>query len=355
MRSESRINQRSGAGGERLLRGLWGSGSTAFALGRVYFFCGTAGWSEGDIVCVFDSFEYMQVPIFSPAGVIVSAGAVCPELIGFLSKTGIPYLILKEPFSEELAGKVALLDTERDLLIIDPSIDTLNDYALQKKAVGSRTAEMLISAEPSERIIVGKKRGGALVTGAYGGDMFDMLLSVAERFCSQPVSVSLPLPLAKADKDGFFDRAEAIFRAAVYGNFSVQLEGYRSADDIVRALSYLHRVFCRLEGEGREFNGYLCRGVLIDAPIWLCRPSPYPKADFVCFDMDKLTSLLLGYEISCADEADASGELLLGVWKNYFSRFATGCPIRAKSKLLASSEFFRKWTELAYVDELYIE
>ena len=179
MRAELRINQRSGAGGERLFRGIWGSGGTAFALGKIYFFSGKAEWSDGDIVCVFDSFEYTSGPLFSPAGVIVSAGAVCSELIGFLSKTGIPYLILKEPFSKECAGKVALLDTERDLLIIDPSIDTLNDYALLKKAVGSRTAEMLISTESGEKIISGRKKGGALVTGMREGDLFDMLLSVA--------------------------------------------------------------------------------------------------------------------------------------------------------------------------------
>ena len=356
MRSELRINQRAwDTGGESLFRGIWGSGGTAFAIGKIYFFHGSAGWSEGDIVCVFDDFEYTAGPLFSPAGVIISAGAVCSELIGFLSKTGIPYLILKEAFSEEYAGKVALLDTERDILIIDPSIDTLNDYALLKKAVAPRTAEILLSAEPSEKIIMGRKKGGALVTGVRDGDIFDMLLGVAEQFCSLPVTVSLSLPSVHSEMESFFERAEAIFRAAVYGNFSVQLEGYRNAEDIVSALSYMHRVFCRLEEEGREFNGYLCRGILIDAPVWLSRASPFPKADFVCFDMDRLTSLLLGREISCADDADVSGELLMGVWKNYFSHFALGCPIRAKSKLLSSSEFFRKWLELAYVDELYIE
>ena len=357
MRVEARIKERNLAarrGGETVCRGIWGSGGAAFAVGKIYFFEGRCAWSEGDIVCVFDGFEQSERPLFSPAGVIISARAVSSGLIGFLSRTGIPYLILKEPFSSEHAGKVALLDTERDILIIDPCIDTLNDYALTKKSPASVTAELLSAGSLSDSMIRGKKRGGALITPSFEKvDIFDMLLCAAERFCSLPLTVSLSVPIGRSD--AFCDAVEAVFRAAVYGDFSVELSGYRSREDVSAALSYMHRVFCRLEQEGREFNGYLCRGLLIDAPIWLTRPSPFPKADFICFDIDRLTSLLLGREILSADEADAAEEPLLAVWKNYFSKFAPDCAVRVKSKLLTSSELIRKWSELVRVDEFYLE
>ena len=356
MRAELRAKGLAVSRGETVCRGIWGSGGSAFALGKIYFlFNGKSAWSEGDILCVFDGFEYTQGPMPTPAGVIMSAEAVCPELLGFLSKSGIPYLILKEPFSLDCVGKVALLDTERDMLIIDPSIDTLNDYAMMKKAVGQRTAELLALSEKADKIIKGKKRGEILVTPCIEGDMFDMLSGLAERFCSLPITVSLSVPLTSGERDSFCDAAEAVFRAAVFGNFSVMLGGYKSSEDIVSALSLMHRSFCALEEGGREFNGYLCRGLIIDTPIWLSRFMPFPKADFLCFDLDRITSLLLGRDASDTDGVDAAEEMLLSVWKNYFSRFAPSCPIKAKSKLLSTSEFLRKWSELAYIDELYLE
>ena len=357
MRSELRTRGLTVSGGETVCRGIWGSGGRSFALGKIcVLVSGKGAWAEGDIVCVFDSFDYGSGPMPSPAGVIVSADTVCSELIGFLSKTGIPYLILKEPFSAQCAGKVALLDTERDMLIIDPSIDTLNDYAMMKKAVSYSTAQMLEICESTDKIIKGKKRGEILVTPSYEtGDLFDMLSGLAENFCSRPITVSLSVPLEASDRESFCDAAEAVFRAAVFGKFSVLLGGYKSSEDIISALSLMHRAFCALEQGGREFNGYIPKGILIDTPIWLSRPMPFPKADFVCFDMDRLTSLLLGSEVSDTDGVDAAEEMLLSVWKNYFLRFLPVCPIKAKSKLLATSEFIRKWSELAYIDELYFE
>ncbi len=349
MRSESKAWLGIDRGEEFICRGVWGSGGASFALGKLFFCRRGSSWAEGDIVCVFDSFEYAG-PLFSPSGVVISAGAASSALISFLSKTGIPYLIIKEPFSEEYAGKVALLDTERDLLIIDPCIDTLNDYAQQKKTLG-RAAELLAA---ERGMIVGKKRGGALITPEGDGDIYDFLVSAAERFCPRPITVSLKVPAASSEEI-FCDRAEALMRAAVYGNFSLCLEGYRGADDISSALSLLGRVFCSLSKEGREFNGYLRRGILIDAPLWLSSPSPLAKSDFICYDLDRLTSRLLGCKIEDARVVDASSSALIKVWSSYFSRYAPACHLQAKSKLLTDSAFFREWSELASIEELYLE
>lgn len=345
---------------ERVVKGVWGSGGGAVALGRVY--PPEAVSSEACILCLLDRSDVetaeRRSSFFSPSGVILAASIISPELLNFLIASRLPYLIIKEELSHEIMGRVALLDAGRDILIVDPDIDTLNRYAAANR-ISQESALELASECGENRVgftLKNDARGGVLVRAdrtVSSAELFDALLDIAEECCGAPVSFGLDLSHIRSCNESFCERAEALFRAAVYGNFSIQLEGYRGELDLSCAYSLLHRVFCSLEQEGREFNGYLPRGILVSSPVWLMQPIPLGKADFICFDFDRLSARLLGCELDDLAREELPKEELLAAWKCYFSCFAPSCELRAESDRLASSPLFKEWRALSGVERVY--
>lgn len=344
--------------GEIALRGSFGSGGVA--LGRLYRpeeLCKRLH-REAVILCLFDACDIEAASrcssLISPSGVLLSSRIISPELLNFLIASRLPYLIFKDNIPNELLGHIALLDSQSDALIVDPDIDTLNGYA--SLAGISENAETLGAYQSGVAgLEIKREAGGGVLARSVEAiptaELFDALLELAEELCGAPLT--LGIDVSSANKEAFFERIEAIFRAAVYGNFSLQLEGYRGEGDISLALKVLHRVFCSLEAEGREFNGYLPRGILLNSPLWLMQRPPLSKADFLCFDFDRLTARLLG----CAlDELPCDAlpqKNLLAAWGYYFERFSPACELRAECELFSHTSLFDEWLTLARVEKIY--
>lgn len=92
----------------------------------------------------------------------------------------------------------------------------------------------------------------------------------------------------------FSVQIRALFRAAVYGTFSLLYGGLLSHAALSDTLRTTHRVFCELLEDGREFDGYIPKGILIDAPIWLLSDLPTEGIDEWCLDLPRLLSGLGG-------------------------------------------------------------
>ncbi len=344
---------------ERIFKGISGFGGGSFAVGRVDIpsVRGEAAVGEAAILCFFEESDggsfLERICGAAPVGVIVSSGAISPRLINLLICRRIPYLILKDGFSRQYQGKVALLDTERDMLIIDPCLETLNSYPASRGAL-----EICRLTESPPTLLMRSRCGEGIMLGAEAakreGELFDVLIRIAEENFGQKITVGLELPAGEGDRERFCEDTEALFRAAVYGSFSVQLEGYSRPEDIRVGLELMHRVFCRLEAEGREFNGYLPRGVLLSAPVWLLGTPPFAKADFLTVDFDAAVANLLGCNEDELGEIKLPEEALRNVWKEFIRRFPKAYPLRARSRALVGRGVIYDWISLMGIDEVYV-
>jgi len=87
---------------------------------------------------------------------------------------------------------------------------------------------------------------------------------------------------------------KAIFRAAVYGEFSLLFGNIFSSEDAEEAKECANRAFRSLLEEKHEFNGFLPKGILIDTPLALLSEIPKQSFDFFCVNTQKIAALLLG-------------------------------------------------------------
>ena len=92
----------------------------------------------------------------------------------------------------------------------------------------------------------------------------------------------------------FRSRIRAIYRASVWGQFSLLCSGAISSGDISEIAESLKDVFCELESEGREFNGFIKKGVIIDTPLLLYRFPSYARFDFLCIDLERICAMCTG-------------------------------------------------------------
>ena len=79
-----------------------------------------------------------------------------------------------------------------------------------------------------------------------------------------------------------------IFRAAVYGSVSIMY----NANHNKAFGEFINKIFCELESDKREFNGYIKKGVLISAPSDILDVNKR-GIDFLCIDLDKMIPHLI--------------------------------------------------------------
>ncbi len=162
-----------------------------------------------------------------------------------------------------------------------------------------RTLPRLSCIDPMELRSIEHLEGALIDPAAYtylGADedtLFELLRDLGEEHSSIPFTVLLRYH--PADRDGAFlhTQARALFRAAVYGRFSLLLGGILSNADVRQAMNEIHSAFCLLELEGREFNGYISKGILIDTPLSL-GITDTDGIDFICLDVSNLSRLFTG-------------------------------------------------------------
>lgn len=348
-------------GAERIYKGVWGSGRSSFSVGRLYMHRqGGQPTEELSMLCLFDreaaSDLGRRMGLESFAGAVIGSESISTELLGMLVRSGLPYLILKDSIPQELEGRVALLDIERDIIVISPDVDTLNFYADASgqpptlpavAAVESRPDGLAYSSDGRSALLAGRAWETAVSDG--GGRA---LIGLVEGLCGVPLTVGLRAPRAGSEGESlrFYRQTEAIYSASVYGSVAVRIEDYRDGADVERALRIMHRVFCDMEQDGREFNGYLPRGLLIDTPIWLWDEPPC-AVDLLCFDFDRLTVALLGAEPDGIAPDSEPAERLFRVWERYFSRIER--PRRMQAVTGRGGALFEEWRRRAGIDEAY--
>lgn len=323
------------------------SGSGAL-LGRVRFF--DESYTEGSILCVRggEAIDRETLLLCPPIAVIVFCYESA-ESLGVLCSLGVPCLVFDEfcAWYECCKNKVALIDAERGILTIDPSIDTLGFYSTVKNKslsfnIGCSVGKILKNSEinfgdanKSESYLIRVDRSI--------NDIFEWSVELWERFSPEFLLFDIPIPKGSEGEERFFSNfTEELYRAALYGSFAISLSGFDCEGEFSRAMQILHKTFCILEAEGREFNAYLPRGIMISAPLWLMRASPVTNPDFLIFDLDTLLPSL--FSLSCEEiikKEKALKKELLTVFERYFSSFAPRCDVYLKTALFADTRLLQ--------------
>ncbi len=331
---------------ERRFVGRVAVGGRGTVIGRINFF--DEGYTEGSVLCVYggERIDRLALKLRPPIAIIV----VCcedGESIGELCALGVPCMVVdgEEPLGKSCKNKVALLDTERGVLTLDPSIDTLNFYSDEKnkRATSSFPCNVGHSPKSIKNGLRGLGYEHFLVSSeliADGGSFFENAVALWEERCPELLTIEMSAPDSReSSMHRFSEQVEELFRAALYGSFALAVSDFTCEEELSRALRLLHKAFCVLEAEGREFNGYIPRGLVFSSPLWLSLPCPVTNPDFIIFDLDKLLPSLFSLS---ADQIIKKEKLLkkelFCVFERCFANFMPRCEIYAKTE-----NFFGTW------------
>jgi hypothetical protein len=170
------------------------------------------------------------------------------------------------------------------------------------------------------------------------------------------VLLSAPRDSSDRERERFCDSAEALFRAAVYGDMSLFIGGICSQNEVRHAFELLHGCFCRLLEDGREFNGYIAKGILISSPVLLLDALSLPRCDLLCLDFSLLSARLTGAEDR--ESLLRSREELRCFWETWKAENETLCrsrELRAICKTADADAFFFDWVEFMNISEVYLQ
>lgn len=346
---------------ETKISGQVAVGSSAAVLGRVRFF--DESYTEGSILCVRgeEQVDRETLLLCPPVAVIVfcQGSALC---LSEICSLGVPCIVLNEEDAEcEICkNKIALIDTERGILTLDPSIDTLEFYSSAQKnkterSFGCPVGEIL-KKSTSERAVYAESY---LISASClnKNDTFEEAVTLWERLCPELLVFDISVP---KDTDGaqrsFAEQTEELFRAALYGSFAISLSGFDCEAELSVAMRLLHKSFCMLEAEGREFNGYLPRGLTLSSPLWLMRPCPVTNPDFLILDLDTLLPSLFALS---SNEIIKKEKLLkkelFPILERYFSSFAPRCEIFLKTSLFSNTTLICDLVRLTDAKTVFLE
>ena len=318
-------------------------GGTGYLIGRLRLWRrgGVTRGSEDAILCLFCERDVSEALEYLARGGRAVGILVFDVISHRLASLCLPCLVIREELSPcALDGRIALIDLEGSRLLLDPGLEALSEYARRDEDEHSGTRARLGRLCSAHEL-------------SLGGDIFEGALGLLESDAERGLCVSLEL--SRTDRECLRGESEALFLAAVYGEISIMLSGFGSAGELFEANALLHSVFCELEAEGREVNGCVARGILVDSPIWLWQRARLGRCDFICFDFDRLTYRLLGL---CGDCRLERGQIdtLCRFWEDCrASVFASErAELRALSRSQSLRELFFDWVDFMNISEIYL-
>ena len=335
--------------------------SKAAVIGKIRFF--DESYTEGSILCV-KSDQYIDreaLLLCPPLAVIFFYGkntAYSKELISI----GVPCLILTDcdRYYELCKNKIALLDTKRGTLTLDPSIETIELYSSSSKKASTIAFECdagkIIKSTNIEELSYKKSEHYLASASIFNKkELFDASIELWEHFCPELLIIDLAVPSGlDGDERIFAEQIESLYRAALYGSLAISLSSFNTEDELSHAMRILQKAFCMLEAEGREFNAYLPRGITFSSPIHLMRPSPLTNPDFLIFDLDNLLPAL--FSLSSEEiikKEKALKKELLSVFERYISTLAPKCDIYLKAENFFNTTLLHELSRLAEVKVIF--
>ncbi|MBQ9086429.1 MAG: hypothetical protein IJY47_04505 [Clostridia bacterium] len=245
-----------------------------------------------------------RLPSTSVVGVLVLRKEGAPSRIVF--PLPCPVLFVPE-LDESLEGKIAILDTHRQSVWVSPDLDTVRRYAEQREGA-SKSQKAVRFFAWSEDLPRGDRNAQGWILGERFSEgeeevLFERYRAAAERNPGLPLTVCIPL----GEEEGTRLRLRSLYRGAVYGRFSLLFSRIATCEEWERCRVLCHEVFCDLESEGREFNGYLPRGILLDRGLPLLDSWSGREPDFLCVDGEGLFASLSAESLPIPQRIRAMG------------------------------------------------
>lgn len=225
-----------------------------------------------------------------------------------------------------MEGQIAIMDGDRGTLWISPDLETVGRYAA-KKGEQARAEEFSVwgvsEGLPMEE---SPAAGWVLATSSAEDEegLYERYREAAEQRTGLPLMTFVPL----GEREGMRRRLRALYRGAVYGRFSLLFTGVATEGEWERCRDLCHEVFCDLESEGREFNGYLPKGVLLDRGMTLLRFPKESRPDYLCVDAEALYGSLTGNGELLRERIEVLGEALRTVGEDKRMYFMVRDPAR---------------------------
>ncbi len=299
----------------------------AFAVGKLFDHRLFESSPEASAILFFSSSAQLTYALpklkkSAAVGIVVSARALPDKTIKSLIAFSLPFLIIEkcDDIAELCCGNVAILDARRGRLTVNPTLGTIKSYSISSSSHNNHNSFADLHGSCGIRISKGSNDSMLISVSKarHEGELFSLLQTLTEGRLGRRITVSLKLACGGYTEERFCDDVEAVFLAALYGSISILLDGYHSAVDIDRALSLIKCSFCRLEGNRREFNGCLKKGLMISAPIWLTADLPMQHPDVICLELDTLARRALGYEANTTpDDLEVLEDLLCDFTKRH--------------------------------------
>jgi hypothetical protein len=332
---------------EKRLIGRVAVGGCGVLIGRIRFF--DESYTEGSILCVRagERIERATLLLCPPSAVIAFCGDN-DSYAGELCSLGVPCVLVDSDGAEyeSYRNKVALIDTERCIFALDPSVETLELYRSPRSEGSRLSCPVGRIIERSGELAFSEERGSFFISSELlcaEGELFDSAVSLWERLIPELIVVDMATPSGETSLRAFSENAEQLFCAALYGSFAVSFSGFHTESELADAISVFHKAFCVLEAEGREFNGYIPRGITVSSPLWLMRSCPVTNPDFIILDTDLLIPSLFSLEANeVIKKEKALKKELFPLIERYFTHFAPKCDVYIKSKSFYGSAFLRE-------------
>ena len=238
-----------------------------------------------------------------------TVGMVCLGTAPDGGAPSLPCLALHD-LPDTCHGRIALLDPARGMLFVSPDLKTVNRYCPLLAHRHSRSQKPLLLWDGTQIRLSAIGSVGELIESVDADGfwlshsrvpidsdedgLYELCAELAEGRADLPITVTIPFDRRSAAHDRFRAQIRGLFRGAVFGSFSLLVDGILTEGDLKRAKEQIHRAFCELESEGREFDGYLPKGVRIDTPLLLGEPLSVGGLDFVCVDLGRLVRRMIG-------------------------------------------------------------
>ena len=249
---------------------------------------------------------YSQEDMGNPVAIIEIG--VTEENIEPVGASVCPILRLPR-LPDSCQGKVALLDPRGGVLFVSPDIGVFNRFGTRLADPAPYPSLDPILLPNGFRVRLGtvlahddwfpptEAESLFLLPDPSAGEedaLYEHYRDLAESSPDRPLIALIPAPSTDNDLVFFHNRIRALFRAAIFGSFSLLFQGILTLGEWNSLLSELKKIRAELQREDREFNECLPKGILVDIPL-LLQSDLYTDIDFLCLDLDRLWDLSTGY------------------------------------------------------------
>ena len=229
-----------------------------------------------------------MININAPSSTVQGNASICPT-------------IALDSLPVACDGKIALLDPMSGRIFVSPDIDTVNHYV--PRLISFKPDFPTLFTPKGKRVRVYRhlsdtsnmsEEGSGFIfyqpsrRNYFENELYELYRDTLESAAGRSVFFVI-------DADGDIEKhLRATLCAAVYGRASLFFRGIFCLEQLKKTLDTYKRVFCQLEAEGREFNGYVPRGLYLDAPAMLVNNEPLDGLDICVIDVKKLFLHLCG-------------------------------------------------------------